>query len=509
MPQPIIAIHLDLKYIMPSQDYLRHWVRQLPRWGCNTLLLEYEDKFPFRKYPFVRGEAAFKPEELRSFLAICRSAGLRVVPLVQTLSHLEFALAHPQLAHLREAPHVPTQINPENPQAIEFVHELIEEVLEYHQDDAFFHLGADEAWHMGHSPAGAAKLAKLSPLGYWARHVRQFVDQVRAAGKRAWVWDDILWNEPDQVFNLGLPNDTVLVSWNYNKTALNPDGSTFRRVDAYRNAGFDVLGAPCLNWGLLTPQHQHCLDNTATWAQKVRQADLQGIVNTAWACFHVLLHTQPLYIAATARACTEGRSAIGEAWQERFLGEHFGVDAQGLPQALEDLGTLWEQDVKLPRAISPVLFGYMDMILSYRHGQQDRVDQGIYPLDWHQIDIDQVFRRKIELVRECVAASELQEKLQSLQETYGRAAVFLSQFCGQAQANQAEARFLAVASDAKLQSVRILQHLLNGDGDRETLRERWQDLGKALEASLRPFVDVRDLWRPMRLWWESTSRALR
>jgi len=46
---PIVGVHLDLKYIMPRKSYLLGWVRRLPEFGINTLLVEYEDRFPFRK----------------------------------------------------------------------------------------------------------------------------------------------------------------------------------------------------------------------------------------------------------------------------------------------------------------------------------------------------------------------------------------------------------------------------------------------------------------------------
>src|SRR5947207_2149614 len=97
IPSPIIGVHLDLKYLMPRKDYLTGWVRRLPELGINTLLLEYEDKFPYTTYPFLRSPSAFTPAELHEFLAAARAAKLCVIPLVPTLSHLEFALAHDEL----------------------------------------------------------------------------------------------------------------------------------------------------------------------------------------------------------------------------------------------------------------------------------------------------------------------------------------------------------------------------------------------------------------------------
>ena len=64
MSDPIIGIHLDLKFVMPRKAYLHDWVRRLASYGVNALLIEYEDKFPFSKYPFLRAADAFTEEEL-------------------------------------------------------------------------------------------------------------------------------------------------------------------------------------------------------------------------------------------------------------------------------------------------------------------------------------------------------------------------------------------------------------------------------------------------------------
>jgi hypothetical protein len=196
--EPVVGIHLDLKYLMPSKAYLNRWVRGLPDYGINTLLLEYEDKFPFQKYPFLRAEDAFTPGELHAFLGAARGAGLRVIPLVQTLSHLEFALAHPALAPLREAPGIPTQICPSNPAAVRFVHDLLNEVLAFHAEDKWFHIGADEAWSLGACPTCAARVAAQDAMALWMGHTRAMCAYVQERGKRPLLWSDELWKCPER-----------------------------------------------------------------------------------------------------------------------------------------------------------------------------------------------------------------------------------------------------------------------------------------------------------------------
>ncbi|MHC4716094.1 MAG: family 20 glycosylhydrolase, partial [Planctomycetota bacterium] len=212
---PVIGVHLDLKYMMPSKSYLNRWVRRLPGWGINTLLIEYEDKFPFRKYPFLQAEGAFTDAELDEFLAAARGVGLRVIPLVQSLSHLEFALSHEQLAHLRETPAIPTQINPRNPEAAAFVNDLIDEMLAFHTADEFFHVGGDEAWHLGHNEQNRSYVRRLGKVRAWAEHEGPILRRLVSLGKRPIVWDDVFWRKPERIRDADLPRQTVLHSWDY------------------------------------------------------------------------------------------------------------------------------------------------------------------------------------------------------------------------------------------------------------------------------------------------------
>lgn len=506
--EPIVGVHLDLKYAMPRKTFLTDWVRRLPALGINTLLLEYEDKFPFQRHPFLRSPDAFTPEELRLFLRAAREVGLRVIPLVQTFAHLEFALAHERLAHLRELPHVHAQINPANPEAVAFVEGLVDEVLACHAEDEFVHLGADEAWHMGHNPDNAPRFKELGPTRYWAWHVGRIIERVMVAGKRPMVWDDVFWSAPQALAELRLPRELVLVSWNYTNTR-GDDAAVNDRVQAYQAAGHQVVGAPCLNWGVLTPRHDHCLDNTRAWADVCRRQRLMGVINTAWACFHVLPHAQDLYIAATARAVTAGPETIDRAWQTSFLSDYYAADADGIPQALEAIGSNWgHRLVGVRRPITPILFSYTDMVVGYPNGQADRVNRGAYPLIWAETDFDALFDRKMRMLRESARPAEIEEKLCSLQELFDRARDVLRPFLEKVTRRRDEARYQVLTAETKALHARVVSHLVRGEGSRADLLAAWRSLGPRLADALRPFVEEAAGARLMRLWWQPTAAAL-
>ncbi len=518
----ICGIHLDLKYLISSKAYLNDWVRQLPQLGVNTLLIEYEDKFPYQKYPFLQHCDAFTPGELRQFLTIAREAGLRIIPLVQTLSHLEFALAHPQLAHLREAPHIPTQLDPTNPQAIPFVRDLIQEVLAYHQEDEWFHLGADEAWHLGWNERTKKLVERIGVIGLWSDHVGKMVRwMMQEHGKRSIVFDDTFWPAPDKIADSALPKETILMVWSYGVTdlmvqkkvdehggELGTTNGKLRQVDAYHKAGYETIAAPCLNWGTLLPRHDHCLKNTSALAQKVQMSGMMGIINTAWSVFHTLPHAQHLHIAATAVMLKDPKSPLERSWQDDFLTRRYGVKSQGVAEALAVLSEVWEHGVDgLPRPVTPIIYGYMDMVMHFKSLDERRA-RGSYPLDWNEIDFNAMFGRKVQLLRDDDGKVAVSHKLHELMAEYERCTPIVQEFMNKALNHQQEAAYYAVAVEMKLLHSRVLGHLVLGEGDGAALAETWKAIGPRLKRVLTPLMEEYSREWAMRIWWEPTAVAL-
>ncbi len=509
--EPVVGIHLDLKYLAPSKSYLYQWVRQLPKLGINTLLIEYEDKFPYARYPFLRAADAFTPQQLRDWLAAARDAGLRLVPLMQSCSHLEFALAHAELAHLRELPHIITQIDTSNPDALRFVLDLMDEVMAYHQQDEWFHIGGDEAWHMGWNERTKAVKERLGELGMWAEHERKVLDHVVRAGKRPIVWDDALWKCPDKVTTLDFPRQTILHSWSYGVHYGAQHRDKLQRVNLYKAAGYEVLAAPCLNWGVLLPQHSHSLSNTAAWGDVVGKGQHLGIINTSWACFHTLPFAQQLYIAATARSLTAPQEILEAQWQANWLSEYFGAPAADVPAALETLGALWEHRVEhLARPITPVVYGYMDMVLWYRDIDHRRAE-GAYPLDHGVIDFAELYQKKLTLLRTANADGSIRAKLDELIPAYEQASSVLTAFAQQATQYEDEAKYLAWSGRMKAVHTRILHHQIVTPGTPATvtaLRQAWNELAVQLDQTLAPLADELVRARMRRMWIEPIAASL-
>jgi len=87
----IVGVHLDLKGVMFRKDYAEELFADLAGQGINTVLVEYEDTFPFDGIELAWDRSAcFTGASLRRFLEAAAESGIEVIPLQQCLGHLEY-----------------------------------------------------------------------------------------------------------------------------------------------------------------------------------------------------------------------------------------------------------------------------------------------------------------------------------------------------------------------------------------------------------------------------------
>lgn len=246
--------------------------------GLNTLVMEWEASFPYSRHATITGGTAYAPHEVHAFLAHCRGLGITVIPLQQTLGHLEYVLRHPRYAHLRESQENLCQVCPcKAGEARALFRELFQDMRDYH-DGPYIHLGGDEAYLLGDCPrcAAVAKEHGLSRL--YADYMNVIIEEAKAAGWRPVLWADMLLKHPECVGLL--PRDTVLVDWNYGWAR-----DRFGPPEALLERGFTVWGAAALRSSpdnhSRTEWARH-LDNFREFIPRARRDGYRGMILTSW-----------------------------------------------------------------------------------------------------------------------------------------------------------------------------------------------------------------------------------
>ncbi len=165
----IVGVHLDLKGVMPKPAYLPVYLADLKAQGVNTLLVEYEDAFPFAELELAADPATvWTPAGLRRFLRLAAAHGLEVIPLQQCLGHLEYLLRWKRYRRFAEDRAYPSTIRLADPRARALIRDMLRQVMAAHPDSRFVHLGMDEA----HALVGAARRAGREPLEIYVEYLR-------------------------------------------------------------------------------------------------------------------------------------------------------------------------------------------------------------------------------------------------------------------------------------------------------------------------------------------------
>ncbi|MCC7518926.1 MAG: family 20 glycosylhydrolase [Verrucomicrobiae bacterium] len=387
---PVRGVHLDLKYIMHRKDYLMRWLDTLAEYKINTLLLEYEDKFPYRCHPVLRHPLAFTEAELKAFLAKARGHGIRVVPLLQNLGHVEYILKHEEFAHLRRNGWH-TEYDTTKPEVLSLIREILDDVLRFHGEDEWVHAGGDECFSLLREPREIA--AKL-----YGRHMAKVLEHLVARGKRPLIWQDMIAGLPPalrEALLRRIPRNTLLCHWQYSSIpkaatrgdALSKDAPAIQgafdmeRWREFRRAGFDTLGVSCKNWGSLVPMYSRCVgENIVEMIRAAHRYDALGTIMSSWACFNMPLPMEDLGMALGAdrgwriRRETE-RRGIEDAWARL----RFGLPDARAVEAIHLLGGQIElptKETRLGRPIHLPYWGYMDLVLHYPNAHEDRIKYG-------------------------------------------------------------------------------------------------------------------------------------
>jgi hypothetical protein len=332
---PIIGAHLDMKGVIFRPSYIPQLMADFASQGVNTVLVEYEDIFPFegmdiafdRKTVWSRGTLA-------QFQREAKRHGIGVIPLQQCLGHLDYLFRWRQYRRFAENPKYPCTLCLSQPAGRELVAAMLRQVIEAHPDSRYVHLGMDEA----HGLASCPKCrAKGDVLTVFLDYLRGLCDLCDGYGVTPVIWSDMLEDHfrPD-VF-ADIRDRVVLMSWDYAKHGAtdylsrvggwrvsrawlgepeNPDApavapgqkfledlpadirravAPFRRgrgfvplypADLWTRLGFRVIGACAVRFSAMRavmPDSNALRSNIGAWVDAVRRTRQLGLVATSWA----------------------------------------------------------------------------------------------------------------------------------------------------------------------------------------------------------------------------------
>ena len=143
------GFHIDMNMAQFSRPYFEKWLQYLADKNFDTIIWEVENNIAWRTCPECVSPDAFSKTEFREILTFAASLGFNNIPLFQTIGHCEYVLKHEKYKSLAELPDKINQYCPRHESLLPFLSAWIEEYFEVFENPEYFHIGADEAWHLG------------------------------------------------------------------------------------------------------------------------------------------------------------------------------------------------------------------------------------------------------------------------------------------------------------------------------------------------------------------------
>lgn len=277
--------YLDLRTVYPTYEHILEYIAELADYKINTLVIEYEDKLPFRKLGFLRHpELAFTEEEHQRLLKAAHDHFVTVIPKQQSFGHLEYILKHPAYIGLREVPETVSELCPHRAGSFEMMAGILEEVAALHPHSDYLHLGCDEVWTLG--TCEDCKRSGLTPEASFIRFVNQLAEKTVSLGKQPMIWHDMIMHATAEEI-AALDKRIIVVVWIYGGHRMKADARLI--LHKLRDAGIETLGASSVrcwddNGDQNYPVIHNRVKNVLDWTQLACSEQLGGIIHTNWGC---------------------------------------------------------------------------------------------------------------------------------------------------------------------------------------------------------------------------------
>lgn len=265
----------------PTLDHLYQIAMLTMDSGYSALGLYLEHRFAYPSTPWSHGSRCLTPDTVKRLQHEFPS--LQIVPFINLLGHFEGFLYTEHGKRYREELFAGMQANPANPEFLDLCHRIIEDTVTIF-DSPLIHIGGDETWQLGASPASQARMAELTggdesldgKALLYGEHFGPLARKVVDLGRRPGVWGDMYLTHPTALDSM--PPETLIFDWQY-FNGLQDSAPKFTE------RGFEVVGCPALQTYNATWFHMNESEkNVREVARDAQQMNLHGVCVTTWEC---------------------------------------------------------------------------------------------------------------------------------------------------------------------------------------------------------------------------------
>ena len=267
---------------VPTVDTLKKMIDNMAYYKMNHLELYIEHTFPFKELgDSVEKFSYLTPEEIMELDDYCYENFIDFVPSIPTFGHLYELLEKEEYKHLQcVTNYTPDRvrwmsrmghhtIDPKNPESIEIIKSMIDQVLPLFRTDKF-NICCDETFDLKRGKYEGEDTGAL-----YVEFVKKIIDYLKSKGKKVMMWGDILLQHPETIDLL--PKDTLFLNWWYMEE---PKEETF---ETFHKSGCTQIVCPGTSrWLGFSEVIDRGRKNIVNMLDVAYRYGVDGMINTNW-----------------------------------------------------------------------------------------------------------------------------------------------------------------------------------------------------------------------------------
>ncbi len=141
-------VHWDTKHHQKRIETLKRLIDWLAYFKVNMIGFEMEDKYEYPSHPIIGAPGAYTKEQMQELTRYALERHVQLVPVIQSPAHMAYVLKHEEFAHLR-ADGSNYQICMCDPEAIQLIFDMFDDMIEATPGVEYFHVSTDEVYFAG------------------------------------------------------------------------------------------------------------------------------------------------------------------------------------------------------------------------------------------------------------------------------------------------------------------------------------------------------------------------
>ncbi len=342
---------ISRRQVSTVEDFKRT-IRELSRLRYNYYLLYMEDMFRLDRHPAIgAASGALTKEEAKEIVRYGKLWGVEIVPIVQTLGHLEKVLALPEYQELSETTPDPRSggrrvLDVSNPKCYDLLRDLFAEVVEVF-DSEYIHIGCDETKLLG-AEKNKSRVEEKGHAAVYIEHLRKVADLLCPYGKKVMFYADMFnpsypnrWpataEQLREVRDLGF----IFVNWDYEKQLPEEYYLFLRRLN--QQQVHQIVGPGTWCWQSIYPSSEMVRRTSRVFLKLACEEGIREAFTSSWCDRGDNLRLNNLLVyAQTARYLWNIGSVEvedGTGFVRKFCGVFYGMDDPALTAAYDFLNS--------------------------------------------------------------------------------------------------------------------------------------------------------------------------